>query len=246
MNRPARRLAMRAHADWYRITNVNGQAEVMIYDEIGYWGVTADDFARELKAVDATEITLRINSPGGDVFDGVAIHNAVRNHPATVNVIVDGLAASAASFIAMAGDHITMGRGTQMMIHEARGLCIGEAKDMRALADNLDRIGDTIAGFYAERAGGEIAQWREAMRAETWYTGEEAVNAGLANAFDDPPKAKAQTQDRSSTWDLSMFRYEGRLNAPAPNTTPNEQDEPSGAFDLAIFRAAYGAALKED
>lgn len=209
--------------DWYRIQN-NAPARaatVSIYDEIGYYGVTAADFAAEVSALDVDTIDLRLNSPGGEVFDGIAIHNALKNHPATVNVTVDGLAASAASFIAMAGDRIVMGRGSQMMIHNAHGMCIGEAKDMRQLADQLDRIGDTIAGFYAERAGGDVAEWRERMAAETWYSGEEAVAAGLADEY---VKPKGKTGPPAAEWDLSIFTYAGRENAPPPS--PQTHDAP--------------------
>src|SRR5690606_38136643 len=116
-----------------------------------------------------------------DVFDGVAIYNALRDHPADVAVRVDGLAASAASFIAQAGDKVTMNRGSQLMIHDAWGLCIGPAADMRETAALLDRVSDTIAGLYAARAGGTVEDWREAMLAESWYSAEEAVEANLAD-----------------------------------------------------------------
>ena len=112
---------------WYRIENKSDDAvEVLLYDEIGgWWGLTADDFAKDLAAVKAKQITLRINSPGGDVFDGLAIYNSLRLHPADVTCRVEGLAASAASFIAMAGDTIQVCRGSMMMIHDAMGFGIG-------------------------------------------------------------------------------------------------------------------------
>lgn len=167
---------------WYSIKNVAAETvEVAIYDEIGYWGVTASDFVNELSGVDAKNITLRVNSPGGDVFDGLAILNSLRNHPATVNVMVDGLAASAASFIAMAGDSVTMAPNSMMMIHEASGLCMGNAVDMRELADLLDKTSANIADIYSRRSGRPADEHRAAMRAETWYSDQEAVDAGLAD-----------------------------------------------------------------
>src|SRR5262249_39117748 len=126
-------------------------------------------------------LNVHINSPGGSVFEGIAVQNILANHPATVNISVDGLAASIASVIAMAGDKITMCPGSMMMIHEASGLAWGHAADMRQLADVLDKISGTLADAYALRAGGEAADWRTAMHAETWYTADEAVAAGLAD-----------------------------------------------------------------
>jgi ATP-dependent Clp endopeptidase proteolytic subunit ClpP len=170
---------------WYSITNKSeAETEVFIYDEIGRWGVTAGDFVNELRDIKADTITLRINSPGGDVFDGIAIYNACKRHRATINVFIDGIAASAASFIAMAGDTVTMMPHTQMMIHEAHGLVIGPADDMRKMADILDKSSENIASIYAERAGGEVAEWRERMRDETWLSAEEAVELGLADGIE--------------------------------------------------------------
>src|SRR3546814_252864 len=108
--------------NWFEIKNVAPDvAQVYIYDEIGLWGVTASDFAAELRGVTANTIDLHISSPGGDVFDGLAILNSLRQHKATVNVVVDGIAASAASFIAMAGDTVKMAPQSVMMIHDASG-----------------------------------------------------------------------------------------------------------------------------
>jgi ATP-dependent Clp endopeptidase proteolytic subunit ClpP len=184
INRPYnfRRPKDAAPKTWYSIKSVAAETvEVAIYDEIGYWGVTASDFVNELSGVDAKNITLRVNSPGGDVFDGLAILNSLRNHPATVNVMVDGLAASAASFIAMAGDSVTMAPNSMMMIHEASGLCMGNAVDMRELADLLDKTSANIADIYSRRSGRPADEHRSAMRSETWYSDQEAVDAGLAD-----------------------------------------------------------------
>jgi ATP-dependent protease ClpP protease subunit len=213
----AHRPSVRADRSWYRIENHDAgePVEVWIYDEIGYWGVTADDFARELAEVDAEEITVRLNSPGGDVFDGIAILNALRSHPAAVTVQVDGLAASAASFIAQAGDRIVMQRQAQMMIHDASGLCIGQAVDMEQMRALLDKISANIASVYADRAGGGAKKWRTAMLAETWYSAQEAVDAGLADEVA-PLPAKKDQPAAAATWDLSVFRHAGREHAPAP------------------------------
>lgn len=182
-----------APAPFWRIVQAkatDAPAEVFIYDEISWWGLNAADFAKELAAVDAKEIILRLNSPGGDVFDGIAIGNLLRDHPAAKTVKVDALAASIASVIAMiAGtpttnqpnNKIIMGANSQMMIHDASGFAMGNAADMREMAGILDMISDNIAQAYADRAGGEPAEWREIMRSERWYTAQEAVDAGLAD-----------------------------------------------------------------
>ncbi|MGH3588321.1 MAG: head maturation protease, ClpP-related, partial [Pseudonocardia sp.] len=128
--------------DWYKIRNAAGEgdapAEVFVYDEIGFWGVTAEDMIAALKEITASEITLRVNSPGGGIFEGIAIMNVLRAHPAKVTVHVDSLAASIASVIAMAGDRIVMQPFSQMMIHDGSGLCIGNAGDMKEMAALLD------------------------------------------------------------------------------------------------------------
>lgn len=208
----------RAGGDWYRIVNqADGVAEVVIYDEIGWWGTTAEAFMNELRGISASEIRLRINSPGGDVFDGIAIHNLLRSHTARVTTHVDGLAASIASVIALAGDRVVMEPHSQLMIHDASGFCYGQAADMRELADMLDRHSDNLAGVYAERAGGTVAEWRERMRGEAWFSADEAVAAGLADEVgqrrnDDGDADPAVT----NSWDLTRFRFPGRSAAPAP------------------------------
>jgi ATP-dependent Clp endopeptidase proteolytic subunit ClpP len=230
--------------DWYRIENLaGGTAAIYIYDEIGYWGVTASDLVAELSELTGvTAIDLHINSPGGEVFDGLAIMNTLRAHPAAVTTYVDGLAASIASVIAMAGDRIVMGPHSQMMIHDASGLCIGDAGDMQQMAQMLDFQSNNIAAVYAERGGGTVDDWRAAMQAESWYTAEEAVAAGLADevAARPAPGAGATGAAVDNSWDLSVFRYAGRESAPAPQPVasagqpeaPETSHEPEAAPDV--------------
>lgn len=183
----------RAAGRWYDIRNSDGPVAVLrIYDEIHWlWGVSAEQFAEDLDAVTADEIRVEINSPGGDVFDGIAIFNALRSHPAKITTRVDGIAASIASVIAQAGDERVMLSGSQMMVHEAWGLAIGPASDMREMADMLDRQCDVIAGIYAERAQGEVDHFRQLMTDETWLTADEAVTEGLADAVVTPARKEA-------------------------------------------------------
>lgn len=199
---------------WYRISNAAATvADVHLYDIVGEYGVSARQFVADLSAITAKTINMHINSPGGDVFDGIAIHAALVNHPATVNVAVDGLAASAASFIAMAGDSIGIEKPATMMIHDASALAWGNAADMREAADFLDRVSDSIAGIYADRAGGDAATWRAAMLATTWYSSAEAVAAGLADSvLNDtaPPPPPAEGDDVAAT-DVLRNRHAMRM-----------------------------------
>jgi ATP-dependent protease ClpP protease subunit len=220
--------------EWFRIVNrVDAAAgstfaEVYLYDEIGFYGVSAGQFVAELGALDVDEIDLHVNSPGGEVWDGIAIYNALVNHRASINAYTDGIAASAASVIVMAGDTRVMAKGSQLMIHDAWGLCVGNAAEMAAMATRLDQESDNIAGIYSSRAGGTVKQWRKAMVEETWYNAEEAVAAGLA----DRVSAPARTGDENAPaarWDLSVYGYKhaGRDDAPAPTT--GRADRPAAA-----------------
>jgi ATP-dependent Clp protease, protease subunit len=137
---------------WYTIRALATGSEVGIYDEIGAYGVSAKGFLAELGALPAgTPIDLRINSPGGSVFDAVAIYNAIQRHEGTVTVWIDGIAASAASYIAMAGDEIVMPENAFLMIHDPAGLVMGTADDMRAMAEALDKVKGSLVQGYAVR-----------------------------------------------------------------------------------------------
>lgn len=166
----------------FRVEASADTTDVYIYDEIGGWfGVWASELVPELVAIGTPQIAVHLNSPGGDYFDGVAIANALSSHAARVTIHVDGLAASAASVIAMSGDEIVMHPGSQMMIHDALTRTTGNATELRQTAELLDSVSQGIAELYAARAGGEAGEWRTAMRAETWYSPAAAVEAGLAD-----------------------------------------------------------------
>ena len=171
-------------SDWYKIRmSAPRTADIDILADIGGWwdGVDAATMVCDIRDLDADEIRLNINSGGGSVFDAVAILNALRQHPAKVVANVLGLAASAASFIACGVDETTMSANSTMMIHDGSGIAVGNAQDMHEMADLLDKLSDNIASIYAAKAGGTPDSWRETMRAETWYTADEAVAAGLAD-----------------------------------------------------------------
>jgi ATP-dependent protease ClpP protease subunit len=202
---------------WYRITNqAADEAEVMLYDEIGGWyGATADQFIADLRGITAPNLRVRINSPGGSVFEGIAIANALRSHPGNVVIQVDSVAASIASVIAVAGDRVEMAPNSMLMIHEASGVCLGNAADMEEMGQLLALISDNIADAYMAKAGGTREQWREAMRAESWYLPEDAVSAGLADEALAVPKTGEPVEpdpaeaepDMQRAWDLAAYGY---------------------------------------
>lgn len=194
-------------------------AELCLYDPIdswgGWWGVSAKEFAAALAELpdDTSEIRLHINSPGGDVWDAMAMVNQLRRHDARVVAVVDGIAASAASVIAATADECVMGVGAQLMIHDAWNVAIGDESDMLNMAARLSKDSNSVAAIYAGKAGGTTEDWRALMRAETWYTAAEAVEAGLADRTTEDPAPEASA---NALVDLSLFRYAGRNHAPAP------------------------------
>ena len=201
--------------------------EILLYDVIdswgGWWGVSASEFREALAELgEAEEITLHLNSPGGEVTEGMAIHNMLVDHPANVTVIVDGMAASIASIVAMAGDDIRMNRGAEMMIHKAWMVTVGDSDFHVKSGDLLDRTDRQMAAIYAARAGGDIDQWLEAMGEESWYLGAEAVEAGLADSSA-PLKTKNDDSSPSALWDRSLF------NSDASETAGGEPTDDVGA-----------------
>jgi HK97 family phage prohead protease len=242
-----------AKLPWYEVRDQGGEspaepATVFIFDEIGgSFGVSADDFVRDVQEIDAPVIQVRINSPGGSLFDALAMYNALNHHPARIEVYVDALAASAATIIAMAGDEVVMMPGSQMMIHDASAVQDGNADDMSKMCTFLDRQSDNIADIYRMRAGGDAAEWRDLMLAETWMFGREAVAMGLANRVEEPPARTGAVDERMSrTFDLSQFRYSGRVDAPEPRrrsaTVAAERREPAAA---PVLRASNDAECRD-
>lgn len=186
---------------WYRIDASAGpkkRTKVYVYDLIGEYGVTAGQFVHELNSIGADGIDVHFNSPGGDYFDGTAIYAALKNHPSDVVSYVDSVAASAASFVAMAGDEIVMEKPAKMMVHDASGLTYGPPDAHREMAELLDELSDTMATIYADRTGGTTAQWRAKQRATTWFNAEQAVVAGLADRVAEAPSKTSAPDARRS------------------------------------------------
>jgi len=190
--------------------------EISIYEEIGFFGVTAQSFLEELKAVGARPIVLRINSPGGSIFEGLAIYNRLREHAPGVTVKVDGVAASMASVIAMAGKTIEMADNALLMIHNPEGLVAGGADDMRELADVLDKLRDSIVGAYEQRTGMARDKIQEMMAAETWMNADEAVTFGFADVVTPALKAAAcMGLERFSHAPTAVLARRGEVQPPA-------------------------------
>lgn len=161
---------------------------ISIYDVIGedFWtgeGVTVKRIDAALRKIGNRDVVVNINSPGGDVFEGIAIYNRLREHPAKVQVKVMGLAASAASIIAMAGDEIQIGEASFLMIHNAWVMAIGNQFDLREVADFLEPFDDALRDVYVQRTGADADEIAAMMKAETWITGKKAVETGFADTL---------------------------------------------------------------
>lgn len=192
--------------------NSNNELELLVYDSIGesFWGggVTAEAVKQKLnEAGDVSKITMRINSPGGDVFEASAIYSVLTQHKADVECYVDGLAASAAFTIAMAGDTIHISESAMMMCHNALGMCFGNGNDMREMAKLLDKVSGTMRDIYSAKSGMKADDVQALMDAETWMTAAEAVEYGFADdVVKRDPKEEETAQALAASWDLSKFK----------------------------------------
>lgn len=192
------------------------EAELILYGDIGeswFGGVSAKQVADDLKAIgDVSTINVRINSAGGDVFDGLTIYRRLVDHKARIVVFIDGLAASIASVIAMAGEEINMGESAQLMIHNAWGVAIGNADDMRTMGNLLDTTSASIRDVYVARTantGEKVKKW---MDEETWFTAAEAMDAGFVTSV-------VENLRMAAKFDPALHKFK---NAPAELTsTPN-------------------------
>lgn len=202
MNPVEMRLRLRNYAhsqakSWFKIVNVtDGPTMVQIYDEIGFFGVSAQEFGDQLSGIDGP-IALYLNSPGGEIFDGISIYNQLLRHP-DVSVYVDGIAASAASFIAQAATtgQLGMAKNAKMMIHNGQAFAAGDASDLRKMADILDAETQNIASIYAERSGRPSADFLAMMDSETWLSASQACTEGLADYVYDSRKGPQNVLQR--------------------------------------------------
>jgi ATP-dependent protease ClpP protease subunit len=198
-----------------RIVNAADIATIYLYDMIGGWdGVQAKDFVQALNSIDAKHINLRINSPGGSVFDGRAMATAIKEHPATVTAYIDGLAASAASWIAIAANSVVMAEGSFMMIHNAQAGVLGDRHSMLDMAGVLEQLDNSFIADYAAKTGKPAAELGTLMDAETWFSAQDAVDMGFADRVETGKQA-------SNRWNLTAYRNAPQeLLAPAPTPAP--------------------------
>ncbi|HBH8436753.1 peptidase [Klebsiella pneumoniae subsp. pneumoniae] len=231
---------------WYTIKalGVRGAAEISIYEEIGGFGITAKQFAEDLKALgDVSHIDLRIHSPGGDVFEGIAIYNLLRNHPAEITVYIDGVAASMASVVAMAGDRVVMPENAMMMIHKPWGISGGNAGDMRDYADLLDKVETVLIPAYARKTGKSAQEITAMLEDETWMDGKECLKHGFADELLPSVRAMARIESKRTGDFLHMPEtIKGMITPPqgAANIAGNEQKRINGISEVfSLFGSRY-------
>lgn len=218
----------------YRIEDKAGEATVFLYDEIGFFGITAEEFVRDLEGITADTINLRINSPGGSVFDGTAIYNAIKTHKSKIVAHIDGLAASISSIIAMAADEVRMADNAFLMIHEPWSIVMGNALAMRDEAELLDKVGGTIAKAYMKKTGKDEAEVMEMMIAESWMTADEALSHKFIDSiYEDKPK-----KARADLFDLSIFNR-------VPDALKDDGDQEPTVRDMERALRDVGCSSKQ-
>lgn len=249
---------------WYDLkagVNAAGKkvAELRIYDDIGFWGTTAKAFVSELDSVakDAEEVLVAVNSGGGDVFDGFAIYNALRRYSGKVTARVDGIAASAASLVVMAGDTIVMPENAMMMIHNAWTIAAGDAAELRKTAELLDKTRDGIVAAYRNKCGLTDDEIVAMMDAETWMTAGEAKDRGFADLIEAPVKLQAsvRTEELLARFEHTPVALLKALEAepaepvqppaPAPQPVATTPLPDAGALAQHAFAACRAAGLPQ-
>ncbi len=215
---------------WYSMqASASGEsAEIFIYDEIGIWGIDAKRFVQDLNDLDVSHIDLRINSPGGSVFEGNAIYNALKRHPAEITSHIDSLAASMASVIALAGNAVNMAANGLYMIHEVAGGVWGTSSEMRKTADLIDKLAMSIVNAYADKTGMDTKEIEQAMQDETWYSAQEALDAGFIDNITEELQIAA-------CFDLDRYGYRNMPQC-LPFKAVAEEPDPESPPDSLIAR----------
>lgn len=237
---------------WFRMkASAANEAEIYIYDEIGFWGITARQFVSDLQALgDVSRINLHINSPGGDVFEGIAIFNALKHHGAAITVHIDGIAASMASVIAMVGNPVIMPENTMMMIHKPWGFAGGDANDMRDYADLLDKMESVLIPAYADKTGKSTEEIAGMLEDETWMSGTECVALGFADQTTPSLQAMACIQSQRIEEFEKMPKSIRNMITPPRNANqrypanPVNQPQPAPVVDENSIRAQVVAEQK--
>lgn len=220
---------------WFNFENkASVSPTVYIYGSIGAYGVTATDFVKELNGISAKEITLRMHSPGGNVFDGMTIFNAIEEHSATVKGQVDGMCGSICSVIAMACNTLTMAKGSMMMIHNASGGSFGNATEMRKTADLLDQIDGILLKTYQAKTAMPVREIKKMMDEETYMTADKAKSLGFCDAVGNQSAIKNEI-------DFSCL-----ANVPDEvKAMFNEKETPANERDLEAVLRDAGISKKE-
>ena len=233
--------------NWYDIKALaNDTAVISIYDEIGMWGVTAKDFIEGLASIKGGSINLEINSPGGSVFDALAIFNALKNSGKQINVKVMGIAASAASYIAMVGDKITMPENTFMMVHNPLNAIYGNAADMREMADVLDKVGNSLVATYVARTGQSDTEIRDLLAKDSYLTAAECLALGFADEVTPAVMVSAKFEREHLPEHIQNLFKPVSVDAPKPDVQaeePTEAEPEAIAFATEIEIAASIAGL---
>lgn len=226
----------RAKAGIYKIENKveKDEATVYIYDEISWFGLSAEQLVKDINDLTAKTIHIRFNSPGGSVFDGTAVFNAIKQHKSKTVTHIDGLAASIASVIALASDEVRMAENAFLMIHDPWSIVIGNADAMREEADWLEKVGGVIAKTYMDKSGKEEEEILELMNDETWMTADEAKELGFIDKIDE---IETDEKAQATLFDLSVF-------ANVPDQLKGEKQKPT-ARDLERALRDAGCSSKE-
>lgn len=217
---------------WYSMRALSASiAELRIEGEIGAWGITAKQFAKDLKALgDVSQINMYVNSPGGEVFDGIAIYNMLKHHPAHIDGVVGGLAASMGSVIFMAANTRSIPENAAIMVHKPWGIQGGDAEDMRRYAELLDQVEGSLVQAYVEATGKTAEEIHALLEAETWMFGSEAVEAGFAHKILEPLKAFAQiNSQRMQEFTKMPPDFKNLLTPPRASVTPPPAATPPAA-----------------
>jgi len=233
---------------WYKIENKADKAEIWIYESIGedFWsggGVTAKKFQEELAAIKSKQIELHINSPGGQVFEGVTIYNLLKQHEASITTYIDGLAASIASVIALAGDKVVMAANALFMIHNPSGMVLGTSADMRKMADVLDKIRSTMSGVYSGKSGLNEDEINKLLDDETWMTADEAKLAGFVDEIAEEMDLAACAKFIPVMAKAGFKHIPKQINASA--TIPTAKDAEKSLRDAGFSRKQAKAILAE-
>jgi ATP-dependent Clp protease protease subunit len=224
-----------------RVQTSEDVAHVYVYDVIdSYWGASAKALVEALDAAGDKIVHLHVNSPGGDVFEARAMVSAVRarqQRGGKVVSFIDGLAASAATYLSLAGDQVHIADGGMFMVHNSWTLAWGNKAELRSTADLLDKIDGTISADYARKTGATAEQIATWMEAETWFTGAEALAAGFVDSVIEPPKAD---DSKAARWNLSAYANVPKAALPAP---PTEDEISANAVNVARLNRSRLAAL---